>query len=302
MSLLIDVVNIIFATKSGHLTDKSKVKISLDKSYNRQILPSKQEENIDTIWKKRLHENPTLFNGTKFRLQSAQYNESDMNLHLNMGVTCYKDFLGTNWSPDALSLQSLGLERHDDSQAYLSDALGVGALLRTADDKMIILKRSDQCGEDQGKWDRPGGHAEPKEVYGDIPMEMIELNPSSSEAVVKELFSSIIGEVVDEVNIPAQYLDEPKIIGLFRNTLNTGKPNMEFIVGCSLDSKEVIKMYHEGVQKESFESTNIRAISMEDVLTIQQDDPETWESFAPGARGVIILYKMYHHRFTLGNK
>lgn len=151
--------SIIFTTKSKNQTSPSDVEVKLDPSYNRKRMES-LEHDIQDTWKRRLNELPSLFNGTKFRLHSVEENGDKVTL--NIGITCYRDFQGTNLSKDILLLQSQGLCDHDDSQAYMSDALGVGALVQTADNHMVLLFRSKNCGEDTELWDRPGGHAEPK--------------------------------------------------------------------------------------------------------------------------------------------
>ena len=154
-------VSVIYSTRSPDLLVPERLHVKLSNKNNRKKLPDDQEKDIEKTWAARKEKNPMLFNGTKFRLESLQELEGDV-LSLNLGVTCYKDFQGTNLSENALVLQSQGLCDHDNSQAYMSDAVGVGALVQTLDDHMVILFRSEKCGEDVGLWDRPGGHAEPK--------------------------------------------------------------------------------------------------------------------------------------------
>lgn len=43
---------------------------------------------------------------------------------LNLGLTCYKDFLGTNFSPSARRIQDLGLRQCNNSQYHMADPLG----------------------------------------------------------------------------------------------------------------------------------------------------------------------------------
>ena len=152
--------SLLYATRIKDMTSESDVEVHLDPTYNRQKLPDNGEVAIEETWKEKLSANSTLFNGTKFRLNSIE--EKDSKLILNVGITDYKDFQGTNLSKDALDLQSKGLCDHDNSQAYMSDALGVGALVLTRDDFVVLLFRSKRCGEDTELWDRPGGHPEPK--------------------------------------------------------------------------------------------------------------------------------------------
>ena len=47
----------------------------------------------------------------------------------------------------------------------MSDALGVGALVETADHQVVFLKRSENLAEEPGLWDIPGGHPEPQVCY-----------------------------------------------------------------------------------------------------------------------------------------
>lgn len=44
----------------------------------------------------------------------------------------------------------------------MSDALGVGAFLESADNKVVFLKREKHLAEAAGLWDIPGGHPEPQ--------------------------------------------------------------------------------------------------------------------------------------------
>lgn len=150
---------IIYSTPSKDMTVEKNIIINLDPEFNRKETPQLQKD-IDEIWNKRLEVLPSMFNGTKFRLYSIE--EKGTDVQLNIGITCYKDFQGTNLSERVLELQSQGLCEHDDSQVYMSDALGVGALVLTSDSHVVLLFRSKNCGEDIHLWDRPGGHPEPK--------------------------------------------------------------------------------------------------------------------------------------------
>jgi 8-oxo-dGTP pyrophosphatase MutT (NUDIX family) len=44
----------------------------------------------------------------------------------------------------------------------MSDALGVGAFLESADGQVVFLKRGEHLAEAPGLWDIPGGHPEPQ--------------------------------------------------------------------------------------------------------------------------------------------
>lgn len=83
-------------------------------------------------------------------------------LRLQLGLTCYKDFLGTNWSQEAGNLQQRGRLEVGDPQALLAQPLGVGAVLVTSDGQVVMLRRSQRVAEAAGLLDIPGGHPEPK--------------------------------------------------------------------------------------------------------------------------------------------
>lgn len=83
-------------------------------------------------------------------------------LTLRLGLTCYKDYLGTNWSNRASELCKLGKMEFEDSWALLAQPLGVGAVLCTRDHQVVLIRRSHRVAEAGGLLDIPGGHPEPK--------------------------------------------------------------------------------------------------------------------------------------------
>lgn len=87
---------------------------------------------------------------------------SEVILRLQLGLTFYKDFLGTNWSHEAVKLQQRGRLEVGDPQALLAQPLGVGAVLLTSDGRVVMLRRSQRVAEAAGLLDIPGGHPEPK--------------------------------------------------------------------------------------------------------------------------------------------
>ena len=154
-------VEIMFVTKIEQLIPEQKTSIHVSREFCRHTLPEDDETSIETIWNNRLKENPRLFNGTKFRLHSVTSDSSGV-FTMNIGLTDYREYLGTNWAPGVERLRALGQREFADSQAFLSDPMGVGAFVVTCDDHVIFLKRSLHCAEAPAMWDIPGGHAEPE--------------------------------------------------------------------------------------------------------------------------------------------
>lgn len=83
-------------------------------------------------------------------------------LTLRLGLTCYKDYLGTNWSCGVAELRRRGEAKFSDPLAFLAQPLGVGAVLCTSDGQVVMIRRSQRVAEAGGLLDIPGGHPEPK--------------------------------------------------------------------------------------------------------------------------------------------
>lgn len=150
--------------------------------------------------------------------------EQSLVLKLQLGVTCYKDYLGTNWSQKAEELQRRGETERVDPQAFLAQPLGVGAVVATSDGEIVLLRRSQKVAEAAGLLDIPGGHPEPKVgskclcdckicphctnifmclqmVCQGVSEEMISVDHllGKERAIVSEIFSSVCAEISDEV-------------------------------------------------------------------------------------------------------
>uniref|UniRef100_A0A3Q3VWV7 Uncharacterized protein n=1 Tax=Mola mola TaxID=94237 RepID=A0A3Q3VWV7_MOLML len=194
---------------------------------------------------------PWLFNGSKFRLHS--FFLSGPLLTLKLGLTCYKDYLGTNWSCRAAELCQLGEAKFGDRLALLAQPLGVGGILCTDDDRVVLIRRSMRVAEAGGLLDIPGGHPEPK------------------------------------VNIPLSSLREPILMGVALNHISAGRPSAEFYVGCSLTSDQVRELYRKG-GAEANESTDIVFLSREEVLQLDGCSP-VWSELCPSAKGAMLLYQ-----------
>ncbi|KAJ8308339.1 hypothetical protein KUTeg_013213 [Tegillarca granosa] len=260
-------VNIMFSVPGKHLIGEVATRVHISPDFNRKKIP-REEDYIESTWVQRTNENPKLYNGSKFRVDSVLYNGNT--LELNIGLTCYRDFLGTNWSSNASSLQKLGEKNHNNTQAYMSDAMGVGAFVKTSDNK---------------------------ELVGKIKYEDINFESMPPDAVVHEIFDSIVREVVDEVNIPRSKLSEPEMLGIARNLTSAGRPSIEFLIKCSLNSREVLDLYHQGTHAEVEESTSIRVVSVDDVMRFTVED-EFWKNMAPSSKGLketrpVMLLTIY---------
>ncbi|XP_022096977.1 nucleoside diphosphate-linked moiety X motif 22-like [Acanthaster planci] len=268
----------------------SKLQVQLCKDYNRKLLPS-NETNIDRIWELRRKNNPKLYNGSKFRfhtIKAGSFGEDSCSVTFCLGLTGYKDFIGTNWADNAAELSALGKKDFANSQAYMADALGVSAFVQTQDDLVIFIRRSASVGEAQGLWDIPGGHPEPSEVKGgSSKLEEITLSDLAELDVRNELINSAIREVRDEINIPESKLGEPYLMGVSKNHTCSGRPGMQFFVKCALLSSEVREMYQAG-GSEAEESTELKLIHLSDICHLEGSD--MWKEMAPLGKACVQLY------------
>ncbi|XP_067312770.1 uridine diphosphate glucose pyrophosphatase NUDT22 [Pseudorasbora parva] len=306
-----------------------QIHIEISDRFNRQSFPE-IEQHIEAVWSDRLTKEPWLFNGAKFRLHSAMLcvvdsgamgeqavqnlthlrgvvgdqlesgntssnrltkHEPSCVLKLHLGLTCYKDYLGTNWSREAGNLQSHGRNECADPQAFLAQPLGVGAVMATADGDVVLLRRSQKVAEAAGLLDIPGGHPEPKMVCPGVSEEAIcvELLQGKERAVVSEIFSSVCAEISDEVNVPVSSLSKPMFMGIALNHTSAGRPSAEFYVRCTLATEEVRDFYRRG-GPEANESTDILFLSREKMLQLNERSP-LWSEMCPSAKGAVLLYQ-----------
>ncbi|XP_063046514.1 uridine diphosphate glucose pyrophosphatase NUDT22 [Engraulis encrasicolus] len=213
-------------------------------------------------------------------------------LSLQLGLTCYKDYLGTNWSESVPELQEKGRAQLGDEQALLAQPLGVGAVMATADGQVVLLRRSLKVAEAAGQLDIPGGHPEPKAVCKGISEDQItmETMQGQEEAVLTEIFSSVLAEIRDEVNIPLSCLSEPILLGIALNHTSAGRPSAEFYVRCSLTAEQVKATYTLG-GPEANESTDIVFLKETELLSLNNSSP-LWLELCPSAKGAIILHQL----------
>jgi len=127
-------VQIMYVPSKEKRITRHDLKVNLSSSHNRWPLSSELEACIDEIWTRRVSDNSTLWNGSKFRIASVS--ESSDDVMFNLGITSYKDFIGTNWSPTAEELRQLGSRDHSDTQVSLcllhrGQAAGVAFMWRS---------------------------------------------------------------------------------------------------------------------------------------------------------------------------
>lgn len=276
-------------------TSESNVSISLSHDFDRKLCGADFEAEIERTWNLRKEKNPFLFNGSKFRLHDVYYGEKTPVITLSLGQTCYKDYVCTNMNFDHWKfLTEYGRRVYANEQACFSDALGVGSIVETSDDKLVFIRRSNQVYEDPYHLDTPGGHAEPSEVKPqnhNSKEHFIDINEMDEKAVVHELFHSIVREVRDEINIQEESLNWPLLMGIHQNHRTGKKPGVCFRIKCLLSGEEVKQLYNEG-GPESYESSEMllvdraefhKGMSSHQVSSLFKD-------LTPGCKACLYFY------------
>ncbi|CAN8074364.1 unnamed protein product [Agarophyton chilense] len=223
--------------------------VSFSAGNNRK--PSKSvalEHSIETTWCKRIAENNSLFNGSKFRLARITTTAELVILHL--GLTDYRTYLATHAPPQPL--HRFGPE---------SMALPLGNVLVpiTQDGYTFILIRSGKSAEGKFKCVFPGGHAEPSEV--------VHVEDGDCSMIRKELMVSARREALEELFLDEQLLqraDEMIFLGIVRRSADW-KPSMVFSAHLYCDSTEVERRYRERNDLQE-ESVNIIRCSVRNIL------------------------------------
>lgn len=264
-----------------NLKNKSQLKyyINLNESlFNRKIIPS-IEHFINKEWSIHTSNSSFVYNDQKFRYHSFNINNSSISL--NIGITSYKDFLGTNQSIKIVDEIKDKIDNKNTSllSDYLANPLGCGALILTKDIKYLLIKRSNLCSEYSLYWDIPGGYAEPK---------LVDLN--NNLQIEQELFNlSILRELKEELNIDCNYLNKLKLLGIITNREKYDKPNLQFLIETNLTSNEIENLYRTNKQIEANETCGILFITEQEYKDNERTESEFWRNLTPSAKSAFHL-------------
>ncbi|CAN1329424.1 Nudix hydrolase 9 [Linum perenne] len=218
---------------------QSQLSVVFDRSYDRVALPNSElEDSIAQIWEERVQRNSSLYNGKKFRYGGYSLP--------NGGGATGASHACLHLGYDVIQCQ------------HSASPLGNGAIVVTADNEIVVLRRSENVGEFPGYFVFPGGHPEPGQIEASADADVIK-NEDLNKKVSEEMFDSISREVVEEIGVPATSLSTPVFIGLTRRLLNI-RPAAFFFMKCSLPSKEVHQLYSYAL--DGFESIQLHTVSL----------------------------------------
>ena len=103
---------------------------------------------IETRWAEATKQNSRLYNASKYRLAASSLHEGK--LVLRVGLTDYKDHVGTNLSPTAGQYVMEDMEDLEDKYSHMSQCVGVGCWVLTTDRQLVMVENAAWKGEQAG--------------------------------------------------------------------------------------------------------------------------------------------------------
>ena len=95
-----DKVEAVSYVEDGKGVTEDMVDVEYDVSQYNMKSSDETREMIERIWRQRTKENSRLYNASKFRLASHGWDTDKRRVGMRVGLTDYKDHVGTNLSPD----------------------------------------------------------------------------------------------------------------------------------------------------------------------------------------------------------
>lgn len=205
--------------------------------------------------------NRHLFNGALCRLE--KFSQNNGALQLSLSRTCYRDLLFSNANTNELLL-ALG-------ESGPVRALGISAVIETADGFLLLIRRSENVGEFPGGLDVVGGHVHPDDHFRNG---------------VLDVFFAIADEVHAELGIPFHLLDDFVCCGLGENWRHR-KPELAFFLVLPLTMNEVQQLAPSA--READELTDLFAVRAEKA-SLLRFIAENAAHITPSAHGCLQIY------------
>jgi len=273
------------------------VKVDFDPAqHGRKPFPGAgfSSQDIDELWRSRCVNEPRLFDASKFRLAKTTSHQ-DGTVTIDVGLTSYKEMLGTHHSPRSSALSSFSDHGHDEPYPFSSNAMGIGVYPVTTDGYVPVIRCAAWKAEASNKIDRIGGHPEPENAVARANSIVSARNLSGGQ-VLEEIFDAPRAELRDEVNVSYDHQGEPVMIGEVRDVSIAGRVAMEFVIPLKLDRKQVEDRYRSGEQSEADESTELLFLSVDKVKSWSFDsdcDQALFSSMTVHCQGGLRLFRQY---------
>lgn len=209
------------------------------------------EEHWQTI------EGPHIYNGPLVRLDGFQVKNGE--LILDLSRTDYASLMYSNTFADRI-VELLGSN-------CLSRALGISAVLVTADDQIVLFKRSRSVGEYPGFLDIPGGHI-------DVPAEDDQPDP----------FQSMVQELEEEIGLDAR--EVPLELLALVDVIEHKKPELIFVAKSCRPATQILDAAASAIDRNEWEE-----LFFLPVADLQKFLADQKRNISPSAFAGLELYK-----------
>ena len=199
-----------------------------------------------------------IFNGKIARLENWHLSENRQTLDLDLRPSDYRTLMYSNAHVKTIC-ETWGSQ-------YVARVLGISAVLLSAEETIILMKRSQTVGEFPGCFDVFGGH--------------IDVAAQQTPCV----FSAMQQELNEEVGLgPDEY--SLSLIGLIESVPNL-KPELVFRADCRLSTREIYERARHARDQREYSGliTLDDHLHVGDFLTAHNDE------FSPSAYGSLCIY------------
>ncbi len=216
-------------------------------------LPLELEQAIEVYWQ--TLPKIFLFNGRLVRLDEWTMNGT---LQLMLRPTDYRTLLYSNRFTEEV--------RKRWGDRCLSRALGISAVLRSSDSRLLYIRRSFEVGEFPGAYDVFGGHIE-------VPCRD-----------ASQLFAAMHKELEEEAGLLPQEVDL-SLLGLIESLPNR-KPELVFAADCHLTAAQITRRCSHAADRQEY-SGIFSTLDEPAALSALLHDAAVW---SPSAYGSLRLY------------
>jgi hypothetical protein len=240
----------------------SFAQVNIDYQPTEYKFPDVFSRRAEAFWSEILQQGQQrVFNGALCRLEN--YGAHNGHLQLSFSRTCYRDLLFSNAHTEEL-IAKLG-------EVGPVHALGISAVIETADGFLPIIRRSAHVGEGPGALDIIGGHIHPDEhFHGGAP----------------DVFVAIKDEIHAELGVSLDLLGDCICIGLTENFRHR-KPELVFLVRLPVTMEQVRQLAQHAPEADEYsELLAIRA----DQAKVEQFTAENGGNIASATLGCFELY------------
>ncbi len=220
-------------------------------------------------WKRKKAQNKKIFSSAIYRVSG--YSVKNGNLALELGKTCYKELVGTNYLSSSDKsffnfIKKLGA-RAGSPFRYFSMALSVGAVVTTKDNYILITKRSEKVESYKDTFHTIAGQVEFK----------------GGEPLKPEIFKkAVVNEMESEAGLKE---NEYKLYfaGLVINNENL-KPELIFVAKSKINLADILLRK----KTEGFEFKSVFGLKKEDLKKFLNSSPQ--KEFCPPG---LAAWEMY---------